>query len=72
MLQQENETIPRRNIYFPTYDVSCFIINPLFFLNNILIHILFSESFIWSFDRILKNLIAKKLTILEKLNLIFI
>ena len=46
----------------PTYDVSCFLINPL----------PKGESFIWSFDKILKNLIAEKLTILENINLIFI
>ena len=45
-LQQENEIIPRRNIYFPTYDVSCFIINPLFFLITYLyIYYLVNHSF---------------------------
>ena len=74
-VSQPPSIIRREREKLPTYDVSCFLINPLFvffFLNYIYIHILFSESFIWLFDRILKNLIAKKLTILENLNLIFI
>ena len=78
-VSQPPSIIRREKEKLPTYDLSCFLINPLsFFLNYIhiyiyiYIYILFSESFIWSFDRILKNLIAKKLTILENLNLIFI
>ena len=69
-VSQPPSIIRREREKLPTYDVSCFLINPLFFFNYI--YILFSELFIWPFDRILKNLIAKKLTILENLKLIFI
>ena len=69
-VSQPPSIIKREMEKLSTYDVSCFLINLFFF--KLHIHILFSESFISSFDMILKNLISKKLTILENLNLIFI
>ena len=80
-VRQPPSIIRREREKLSTYDVSCFLINPLSFFfvklhththTHTYIYILFSESFIWSFDRILKNFIAKKLTILENLNFIFI
>ena len=68
-VSQPPSNIRREREKLRTYNVSCFLINSLPFFLITYTYILFSESFILSFNRILKNLNAKKLTILENLNL---